>query len=59
MLTTHLKTLTAKLHHEEEGVTMIEYGLLAALIAVALIATLILVRNGLVDTFSSAANAMS
>lgn len=59
MLTTNLKTLTGRLHHEEEGVTMIEYGLLAALIAVALIATIILVRNGLVDTFSSVATAMS
>lgn len=50
--------LLEKLKKEEEGVTMIEYGLLAALIAVALIATVILVRNGLVDTFSTAATAM-
>ena len=35
------------LRKKEEGVTMIEYGLLAALIAVALIATIILVRNAL------------
>lgn len=38
---------------EEEGVTMIEYGLLAALIAVALIATVKLVQTGLITTFSA------
>jgi pilus assembly protein Flp/PilA len=50
---------TIRIRHDDEGVTMIEYGLLAALIAVALIATIILVRNGLVDTFSTIATAMS
>jgi pilus assembly protein Flp/PilA len=38
---------------EEEGVTMIEYGLLAALIAVALIATVKLVQTGLTNTFTA------
>lgn len=55
---TLIKTYYESLKKKEEGVTMIEYGLLAALIAVALIATVILVRNGLVDTFSTAATAL-
>lgn len=54
-----LKTYLESLKRKEDGVTMIEYGLLAALIAVALIATIILVRNGLVNTFSSVATALS
>lgn len=44
---------------DEEGVTAIEYGLLAALIAVALIATIVLVRNGLQGTFNDVATALS
>lgn len=56
---TYLNLYIRNLLNKKDGATAIEYGLLAALIAVALIATLILVRNGLVDTFSSAANAMS
>jgi pilus assembly protein Flp/PilA len=40
---------------EEEGVTLIEYGLIAALIAVALIATLTSVKDGLVSLFSTVA----
>jgi pilus assembly protein Flp/PilA len=56
-----MSTLThaRQLAKRDEGVTMIEYGLLAALIAVALIATIVLVRNGLVSTFSDVASAMS
>lgn len=50
---------TRRIAQQDEGVTMIEYGLLAALIAVALIATIILVQNGLVSTFSDIATAMS
>ncbi|MBL9017533.1 MAG: Flp family type IVb pilin [Myxococcales bacterium] len=38
---------------------MIEYGLLAALIAVALIATIILVRNALQGTFNDVATGLS
>lgn len=37
---------------EEEGVTAIEYGLIAALIAVAIIAAVGLVGTGLVSTFT-------
>ena len=37
----------------DEGVTAIEYGLIAALIAVAIIAAVTLVGGGLKETFSS------
>lgn len=56
---TQLKSYIQTLREKEEGVTMIEYGLLAALIAVALIATIILVRNGLQGTFNDVATALS
>ena len=36
----------------EDGVTAIEYGLIAALIAIAIIAALILVGGALTDTFT-------
>jgi pilus assembly protein Flp/PilA len=39
----------------EEGVTAIEYGLLAALIAVFIIAAVQLVGTGLVNTFTTVA----
>jgi len=54
-----IKTYFEALRKKEEGVTMIEYGLLAALIAVALIATIILVRNALQGTFNDVATGLS
>ena len=39
--------------NREDGVTAIEYGLIAALIAVVIIAVVTLVGQGLVTTFSS------
>ena len=45
-----------KFWKEEEGVTAIEYGLLAALIAVAIIAGATLLGNGLDSIFSSVGN---
>ncbi len=44
---------------EEEGVTMIEYGLLAALIAVALIVTVKLVQTGLINTFTAVSGSLT
>jgi pilus assembly protein Flp/PilA len=44
-----------KLLKEEEGVTAIEYGLIAALIAVAIITTVSAVGSGLNTTFTSVA----
>lgn len=45
-----LKTIR-RLWNDEQGVTAIEYGLLAALIAVAIIAAVVLVGQGLNNTF--------
>ena len=44
--------LFQRLLHEEEGVTAIEYGLIAALIAVAIIATVTTVGTNLNGTFT-------
>lgn len=38
--------------HDEEGVTIIEYALIAALIALGVVATVILVKEALVDVFT-------
>ena len=54
-----LKTYLQSLKKKDDGATMIEYGLLAALIAVALIATIILVRNALQGTFNDVATGLS
>jgi len=44
---------------EEEGVTAIEYGLIAALIAIVIAASVILVGNDLKIVFSKIANCLS
>lgn len=41
------------LRKDDRGVTAIEYGLLAALIAVAIIAVILLVQGGLSTTFNT------
>jgi pilus assembly protein Flp/PilA len=43
---------------DEEGVTAIEYGLIAALIAVVIIVAVTLVGNELSDTFTEVATAL-
>ena len=43
---------------DDSGATAIEYGLIAALIAVAIIATVTLVGTDLVATFQSVADAL-
>jgi pilus assembly protein Flp/PilA len=42
----------------EEGQTMAEYGLLIALIAILLVATLLLFKNALVNTFTNITNSL-
>ena len=42
----------------EEGQTMAEYGLLIALIAILLVASLLLFKNALVSTFTSITNSL-
>ena len=44
---------------EEEGVTAIEYGLIAALIAIVIAASVILVGNDLKIVFNKIANCLS
>lgn len=43
---------------DEEGVTAIEYGLIAALIAVVIIASVRLVGTNLITVFTNVANAL-
>jgi pilus assembly protein Flp/PilA len=47
-----------KLRRDEKGATAIEYGLIAALIAVAAITAMQGLGNNLKTTFNSAANSM-
>lgn len=50
--------LFKRLFSEEEGVTLIEYALIAALIAVVAIATLILVGDEIVNIFNNIQEAL-
>jgi pilus assembly protein Flp/PilA len=53
-----LRTLFTNLIKDQSGVTAIEYGLIAALIAVAAIAAMSLVGTGLKDTFTAIASSL-
>jgi pilus assembly protein Flp/PilA len=53
-----LRPLLTSLIKNESGVTAIEYGLIAALIAVAAIAAMQLVGTGLSTTFTSVSNSL-
>ena len=48
---TKLRTLMTRIRRDEEGATAIEYGLLAALVAVAIIVTVSLLGQQLNDGF--------
>jgi len=50
-----MKTLFSRFVTNESGVTAIEYGLIAALIAVVIIAAVSLVGTNLTNTFSTVA----
>lgn len=52
-------TLLRKVLHDEEGATAIEYGLIAALIAVAIMSTVSGLGSQLNNTFSKTSSAMS
>ena len=43
---------------EDDGVTMIEYGLIAAIIAIGVLVSLRSVRDGLIRLFNAVAGAM-
>lgn len=48
-----------RLWKDEEAATATEYGIIAAILAVGLIAVLVLFRNSLVSMFSKAAGAVN
>jgi pilus assembly protein Flp/PilA len=48
-----MQTIIKRFFHDESGATAIEYGLLAALIAVAIIVTVTAVGESLVVTFEA------
>jgi pilus assembly protein Flp/PilA len=54
-----MRELIYRLRKDEDGVTAIEYGLIASLIAVVIIASLNLVGGQLVTTFTGVATAMA
>ncbi|MCX7240701.1 MAG: Flp family type IVb pilin [Burkholderiales bacterium] len=54
-----LALATGRFLRDEEGVTAIEYGLIAALVGVAAIAALQLLGTGLTDIFTKVANCLS
>ena len=51
-----MRTFCTKLIRDESGVTAIEYGLIAALIAIAAITMMTLVGTNLTNTFSLVAS---
>jgi pilus assembly protein Flp/PilA len=51
-----MRTFITKLVQDEAGVTAIEYGLIAALIAIAAISMMALVGTNLTSTFSTVAS---
>ena len=54
-----IQTHIQRFVRDDEGVNMIEYALLAALIAVALIATIIILEGGINAVFTKIANCLN
>ncbi|MDD5587109.1 MAG: Flp family type IVb pilin [Alphaproteobacteria bacterium] len=54
-----MKTLLARFLREEEGATAIEYGLIASLIAVAIVGALLALRPQLIGVFTSVTGALT
>ena len=54
-----MKNKIAHFHKDERGATAIEYGLIAALIAVAMITAVTTLGNNVGNTFNTVANGMS
>ena len=54
-----MKTLLSRFAHDESGVTAIEYGLIAALIAVVIITAVTTVGTDLKAVFNSIATSLS
>ena len=54
-----MKSLFRKFQADESGATAIEYGLIAALVAVAIITALQTMKNSLNNTFGKVANSLN
>ena len=54
-----MKTLFNRFVQNESGATAIEYGLIAALVAVAIIGALGTMKNSLTNTFGKVSNALN
>ncbi|GGG30328.1 Flp family type IVb pilin [Chelatococcus composti] len=54
-----MKTLFSRFVSDESGATAIEYGLIAALVAVAIITALGVLGDGLTDIFEGVGNKLS
>jgi pilus assembly protein Flp/PilA len=54
-----MKNLFARFANDESGATAIEYGLIAALIAVAIIAALNALGGSLTNTFTAVSNELN
>jgi len=52
-----MQTLGASLRHRDEGATMVEYGLLIAIIAVVVAAAAVLLAGAITGWFDEATNA--
>ncbi|MFQ5765034.1 MAG: Flp family type IVb pilin, partial [Rhodospirillales bacterium] len=57
-MTSRISRLIQRLWQHDEGATAIEYGLIAALIAVVIIAAITLVGTDLTNVFNQVANAL-
>ena len=55
----HLMNQTRRFLRDEEGVTMIEYGLIAALIALAVVATIVIIGTNLNTLFEKVKNCLT
>ncbi len=58
METTQMKNLFARFAKDESGATAIEYGLIAALVSVAIIAALGILGTKLTSTFTAVSNSL-
>jgi pilus assembly protein Flp/PilA len=54
-LTTHLLTYTKQLRRDDRGATMVEYGLLVALIAVVVVPALLILGPAIFNLFDGVA----
>lgn len=53
-----MRTFIERFHKDERGVTMVEYGIMAALIAVALVTAIGLLTGGISTAFSNIATTL-